>query len=692
MRRKGRLPELLCPAGSFECLIAAVKGGADALYIGGQAFGARAYAKNFDKEELSLAVRYCHAHGVKIYVTVNTLVYDREMAELSDYAAYLYEIGVDAVISADIGAIKEIRRRVPKMPIHASTQMTVHNTLGADAAYSIGCERVVLARELSLENIRNVTEKSRPEIEIFLHGALCVSVSGQCLMSSLVGGRSGNRGECAQPCRLPYGKGYPLSLRDLSLASHITELIDSGVSSLKIEGRMKSPAYVYTVTSIYRKLLDEGRNANKSEYLALETAFSRGGFTDGYFVSKTDKGMCGVRSEEDKEKSQKIGEFSFSPEKVKACASVRIKRGEPVSLTLTTPYKTVSVSGEVPSDAINAPLTRESVSERISKMGNTYLSLAAEYVDMDIDEGLNLSPASLNALRRNAAMLIEVGEREKITAEPYVYERESAKTKKPFRTSLFFSAEEYRKTSDKINPYFDIVFLPLFDIKETDSGVGAYLPPVIFDSELPSVEAKLSEVAANGVKYALIGNIGQIELVKRYGIVPVGDFRLNITNRLTRSEYERLGVENPILSPELTLPMARDVFGGVITLGRIPLMLTERCFIKDNFGCDRCSRTSLFDRLGSSFPMIREYPHRNIILNSQITYMGDKKSELISSGINHEHFIFSTERSEEILSLINSYNEGKSLSCPVRRVGRREEKKKEEKAKMNKYANKMHKK
>ena len=248
MKRKNSLPELLAPAGNFECLIAAVAAGADAIYVGGKRFGARAYAKNFDSEELARAVSYCHLHGVKLYVTLNTLIEDGEMSDAISYAAELYNIGVDALIIADVGAISEIRRKIPNLELHASTQMSVHSTSGAEAAYELGCTRVVLARELSLSDIKSVTEKCRAEVEVFVHGALCVCHSGQCLFSSLVGGRSGNRGECAQPCRLPYNNGkYPLSLKDMSLASHIEELIDSGVASLKVEGRMKSPSYVYTV-------------------------------------------------------------------------------------------------------------------------------------------------------------------------------------------------------------------------------------------------------------------------------------------------------------------------------------------------------------------------------------------------------------------------------------------------------------
>ena len=246
MKRKNALPELLAPAGDMECLVAAISAGADAVYLGGLRFGARAYAKNFDTDALREAVRLCHLRGVRIYVTLNTLIYDKEIEEALSYAEQLHEMGVDALIVADLGIASLIRERVPELELHASTQMGIHNKEGADIAYSLGVTRAVLARECSGEDIAKITAECRPEIEVFLHGALCVCHSGQCLFSSMVGGRSGNRGECAQPCRLPYGKGkYTLSLRDLSLSNHIKELVGSGVASLKIEGRMKSPSYVY---------------------------------------------------------------------------------------------------------------------------------------------------------------------------------------------------------------------------------------------------------------------------------------------------------------------------------------------------------------------------------------------------------------------------------------------------------------
>lgn len=297
---RSNAPEVLSPAGSPEALEAAVKGGADAVYIGGKLFNARLNAKNFTDEQLVSAVKYCHKNGVRLYVTLNTLIYDKNMEEAIRYAHFLYKSGVDALIVADMGLAVKLREYIPDFPLHASTQASGHNTEAAEYFAKLGFTRMVCARELKKNDLTLLCKNSPIEIEAFVHGALCVSHSGQCLFSSLVGGRSGNRGECAQPCRLPYNGGYPLSLKDNCLARHITELIECGVASLKIEGRMKSPDYVYAVTSTYRRLVDERRNATEAEIKNLEKVFSRSGFTDGYFTGRKDGNMLGIRTAENK--------------------------------------------------------------------------------------------------------------------------------------------------------------------------------------------------------------------------------------------------------------------------------------------------------------------------------------------------------------------------------------------------------
>ena len=714
MRRDEKLPELLAPAGNMEALYAAILGGADAVYVGGLRFGARAYAKNFTDEELRAATRLCHIHGVRIYVTLNTLILDKEMTEAVEYARSLYEMGVDALIVADLGVVKKIRREVPFLELHASTQMGAHNSEGVNFAASLGCSRVVLARECSWADISEIVEKSNAECEVFLHGALCVCHSGQCLFSSLVGGRSGNRGECAQPCRLPYNNGkYPLSLSDLSLSEHIGELIDSGVSSLKIEGRMKSADYVYEVTRIYRTLLDEARSSNKNERKKLADIFSRDGFTDGYFTGQIFLKMTGVRSEEEKKISKELSGGRYEPPKLKIKAEAEFLRGKKSSLTLTAKAVSrwdnagvkieertekeifVTVFGDVPNEAENAPLTESGLKARLAKMGNTPFSLNTSDILLSLDDGINLSPSAVNALRREAAIKLEeafafpIKKTFEIDAEnahvPHLALETTADlpnkpNDKKIRTSaLFFNRVRLEGVYEK-NPELlfgiEAAFVPLFEYKELSEKLresinGVYIPPVIMEREWELVKEEVKCAAELGARYALIGNISHVALISETSLIPVGDFRLNVTNRESHKLWSCLGVKNIILSPELTLPQARDVGGGMITLGRIPLMLTERCFVKENFGCDKCGKAAFTDRKGAKFPILREYKDRNIIFNSSPTYMGDKTAEIRSAGISHTHFIFSVEQIGEIINLMRSYRSGAPLASPHRRIGKR---------------------
>ena len=677
MRRRADLPELLAPAGDFECLVAAVKGGADAIYIGGKMFSARAFAKNFDIDEIKRAVSYCHLHGVKLYVTMNILIYDSELPEALAFARELYRVGVDALIIADIGLISAIRREIPDFELHASTQMSVNNSVGADLAYDLGCTRVVLARELSGKNMKDVTEACKAETEVFLHGALCVCHSGQCLFSSMIGGRSGNRGECAQPCRLPYNNGkYVLSLSDLSLAEHVKELIDSGVASLKIEGRMKSPDYVYTVTSIYRRLLDENRNSNRKENEKLERAFSRGGFTDGYFTGDTFRKMTGVRTEEDKRISESEEKGDFTYERTRVTAKVRMKLGEPSEMTLlgVDIDRCVTVSGEAPDVARNAPLTPESVKDRLAKMGNTFLSLSPEDIDLELDDGINLSPSLINKLRRDAAERFEDFTREMCQAdnEAKTYTPTESTHASVGRTAIFFGTDALVRLDGYSRSYFDVIFVPLTAYSDCcDVANGIYIPPVIMEHELTRVKKMIAQAKEMGAKYALVGNPSHLALANEQGLIGIGDFRLNVTNELSLAAWRSMGLSDVIVSPELTARQARGVGGRAIVYGRIPLMLTERCFMKENFGCEQCGKCTLVDRKGVKFPMMRDFEHRNLIFNSAFTYMGDKLSEI--SGIDSYHYIFTTERADEIKSVVDAFKSSRPfpLNGQFRRMGKR---------------------
>ena len=669
MKRKAELPELLAPAGSYDALVAAVNAGADAVYIGGSSLNARAFAKNFSDEETERAVLYAHMHSVKAYVTLNTLIYDKEAEDFINYAGRLVALGIDAAIVADIGAASLLKKYVPSLPLHASTQMSLHSSDAVSTLSDFGFERVVLARELSYENILSAVRNTNTEIEIFLHGALCVSHSGQCLFSSLVGGRSGNRGECAQACRLPYNGKYPLSLRDLSLAEHIPELIDSGVASLKIEGRMKSPEYVYNTTKIYRKLLDEKRPANHGENAELKRIFSRCGFTDGYFTGKIGEKMTGVRTSNDKTESRKISPADISEHKIQIFANASFRAGVPCRLSFSDKRNTVTIYGDVPEKAKSAPLTEDSLKDRLSKTGETLFSLDKNDISLSVDDNINLAPYKINALRRSASFSLSELYMHRRQQPPvsYVSLSHTRMGEEQFHSALFMSANRFYEAD---TGFFDLSFVPLFKVNYDSDKVpgGVYLPPIVTDSERTAVLSEMKKAADFGIRYALCGNLCHFSLAKEIGMKIFGDFRLNITNSESAGVFSKLGAHGFILSPELNLASARDIgCGSVIVYGRIPLMLLERCFIRENGGCEKCENFCFTDRRGFVFPVMSEYPHRNVLLNSVVTYMGDRKKLLSKYKLNAQHFIFTKETAEEIKTVISDYINGESREN-VRRI------------------------
>lgn len=681
------LPELLAPAGSLEALKAAIAGGADAVYFGGGDFNARINAKNFTNEELKQAIDLLHSCGKKAYITLNTLVHDREIEDYLRFAEFVYLAGADALIVADIGGAQAIHRHLPHLELHASTQMSGHNLAQAQLLADNGFSRMVVARETSRANLEYLVKNSPIEIEMFTHGALCVCHSGQCLFSSLVGGRSGNRGECAQPCRLPYrdengNESYPLSLKDLSLASHITELIDMGVHSLKIEGRMKSPEYVFGVVRAFRTLLDEGRNATPGEISELAKIFSRGGFTQGYYENKIDGRMLGIRSDEQKRISR-LSLYSSErmdepkPKKIKISAYASVLADKPISLSLECGDVRVTAHGQIPEKAISTPLSAENIKKSLTKLGATRFELC-DYVAVT-DDDIIVPVSALNALRRDACELLEKALRENESArvgfEKYepknpevchnvpqrakISQFSAKMSKNEQKTARFYSPEQI---TDDAKNFFDIIYLPL----EKFSGEceGVVLPPVIFDSEMPKVEKMLESAKKNGAKYALVGNLGALKLAKRHGFDLHGDFRFNVYNNETVAALSDLAIGSIILSPELTLPQIRDISGdtAAIVYGRIPLMLLEKCVAKEVSSCDTCAsgRATLTDRKGISFPVLREWEHRSVIYNSAPTYMADRRAELDRAGVKNCHFIFSTESKNEVNEIISAYKNGKS--------------------------------
>lgn len=671
-----RLPELLAPAGSPRALEAAIEGGADAVYFGGVRNNARALAQNFTPDDISAAVELAHLYGVHMYQTVNTLVTDRELHDVLEDARVAYEAGVDALIVADLGAAAAIHARFPDLPLHASTQASGHGVEAARQLARLGFCRMVCAREMSYDDLCRFTAASPIEAEVFVHGALCVCHSGQCLFSSLVGGRSGNRGECAQPCRLPYRVGgrerYPLSLKDLSLAEHIPELIAAGVASLKLEGRMKSPEYVLAVTRVFRRLLDERRAATPEEMQYLASIFSRDGFTDGYFTGRVGRDMLGVRREQDKSATRALEPFGGLSRRLSLDVRAEIRRDRPMLMTVSCGERQVSVTGEVPEAALRTPSERDAVLRSLTKFGGTPFRLGR--ADLTLDDGLAVSVSRLNALRRAAleamrgALGVAPTRYSASEGADRVTVREApSNTRRHRRTARFARAAQITPSARE---FFDVIYLPLHEYAPIADGV--VLPAVIFDSELETVERQLERAKTDGAREALVGNLGHIEAARRAGLTAHGDFRLNVTSSRSVAALEALGVDDVIASPELTLPQLRDLGGSTaaVIYGRIPLMVLEKCVGRELGSCADCTagRLRLTDRRGVSFPVLREQPHRSVIYNSLPTGMSDRAAELERAGITDRHFIFSVETPAEVDAVIRAYREGTALGDRVRRL------------------------
>ena len=678
--------ELLSPAGTPEAFDAALLGGADAVYLGCPSFNARIHAGNFTQEQLVCAIQKAHLYGIKVYVTLNTLLLDREMDLFLQTAEWCYRSGADAAIIADLGASQVLRRYLPDWPLHASTQMSGHNAPMGKLLQSYGFSRMVVAREISFDSLREEVRNSPIETELFVHGALCVCHSGQCLFSSLVGGRSGNRGLCAQPCRLPYRSSrhlsdeetYPLSLKDLSLARHIPRILDMGVSSLKIEGRMKSPEYVYGVTSVFRRLLDEGRGATEQEMDYLTRLFSRDGFTDGYQTGKISSSMLGVRSQESKETTQKH-ELTLPSEipKIPLSFECEIRTGRPMHLKAFAAGRTVIAEGIRAEAARTAPLTEDVVRRNLSKLGGTPFFLQS--FSLQMDPSVMVPLAALNALRRDAlARLLATGHPGFSLPGPYRYSGKETLSQSPVTDARFTSMDQI---SPMVVSSLDRLYFPLEELTSRPipsflplEKTGVIMPPVIWDQDIPETKNLLDEVRRKGIPNILVGNLGHLSLAEAFPHRQ-GDFRLNAANRETRDVLLGMGLENVLLSPELTLPQIRDIGPNpwVIVYGRIPLMLLEKCVIQSVASCADCkeNRVALVDRRQVSFPVLRAEKHRNILYNSAVTYMADQPDALKKAHVASRHFLFSVETAREAETILLAYRKGLPYpgTAPIRRIG-----------------------
>ena len=643
--------EILAPCGGYEALTAAVRCGANAVYLGTKELNARRGAHNFDFEELKKACRYCHQRGVKVYVTVNTLVFDNEFTTAYETVKRSLECGADAFIVQDLGLAKMIRSCFPQARLHASTQCSVTTPDGFKRLEELGFCRAVIPREMSLDEIREIRNATSMELEMFVHGALCMCVSGQCYLSAMLGGRSGNRGLCAQPCRLAFsadGKGgCDLSLKDLSLIEKVKEIESAGVISLKIEGRMKRPEYVAAAVTACKNAINNEYSQRDKE--VLKSVFARSGFTDGYFTGKRND-MFGTRLKEDVTAANSVlKELARLYDKETPLVPVNIgftcKTGEKLSLTVSTNEKSVTVTGGIPEKALNKPLTEEGLKERLSKLGGT--PYYARTVTVELDEGLIAPASAINALRREAVEKLEETQEPQVTALPFTPVKARIKSGLPYYTARFESAEQI-----PVNHPFRRIFLPIGTPAELllRHGAGVEIPRGLFGKE-EELKKRLTELKKAGVTEAMCSDLGTYKTAEELGFKVYGGYGLNITNSETAQMFA-----SPVLSFELTLEQAAEINAedtGIIAYGRLPLMLTRNCPVKNRIGCAECKKQGvLTDRKGYKFPVkCSEFPCVEI-LNSVPLVMSDRISEINTDFI---HFYFTDESRTEIENIINLY-------------------------------------
>ena len=680
--------ELLSPAGHWEAMVAAVQNGADSVYLGCGDLNARRGAKNFTAEQLPQAVDYCHIRGVKVYLTLNTLPSDRELAAAADMLRLASRCGVDGVIVQDWGLAALARTMFPDLPLHGSTQMTVHTLSGVERAAELGMGCVVLGRELDRDSVARICARSPIAIEVFAHGALCMCWSGQCAMSALIGSRSGNRGLCAQPCRLPCRVdggpvSHPLSLKDACLAGHLRDMRDMGVSILKLEGRMKRPEYVAVVTRIYADLLREDRLPTPRELDRLALAFSRDGFTDAYWQGCPGPQMFGVRSESAPDSFALFQEArnAYNREDsrtVPVTMAAELRAGVPCRLTVSGPGgQTAAAQGPVPAPAHTRPLDPEEVRTRLAKTGGT--PFRPERVDLTLDPGLSLPVREINALRREAldrlaALRAAPPSRRENPAPPPPEDR--SPVEEPAFTVSLTSASQLTPALLELTPALvclpaerieDFTSLPSLRDRAPRTAFCAVLPRICKDSELPALLSLLERAKALGCTSLEVQNIGQLPLADRLGLPPRGGLGLNVFNSRSLEQLRIWGLESALLSFELRWEQLRDLRKPLpceaLVYGRLPLMVTENCLIANHQGgCTArnlrgpcLAPHTLTDRKNEVFPLLPVFGCRTEIVNSVPLFLADKP-DYRRCGLTWARLRFTTETPDQCVRMLARYS------------------------------------
>ena len=657
------IPELLSPAGSWESMVAAVYTGADAVYLGVGSFNARRHASNFSITEqsdatssLREAVAFCHARGVKVHVALNTLVTDKEFSAALEIAKAACDCGADALIVQDRGLARRIHAAAPSMPLHASTQLSCHSPAGVRRLKDVGFSRVVLAREMSKKEIAACADLG-VELEVFVHGALCMSVSGQCELSAMLGGRSGNRGLCAQPCRLPFAVGHPpkeneaaLSLKDHSLYAHIDELKELGVASLKIEGRMKRPEYVAAATAVLRGILDE-KKLDTQLLDDLQAVFSRTGFTDGYFVGKRDASLFGMRRAEDVASPAVLNRLAhlYNRELPRVPVTLSLTT-EPLAVTATDNDGNMVSAIDETAPTLSQPLPPERLRQSLEKSGGTpFAAVASE------PPAAAVPLSAVNALRRQVLedLLLLRGR-----TKPICYNESAIPPKNTLPHGTLSGLVARVSSLSSMRGDADWWVLPLGIIPEAKNW-GVEIPRGLFGQE-EHILQQLQRAAEKGAAFALCNNVGAVPLAKQAGLTPIAGAFMNITNSESLSAAAEDGCAAAMLSFELTFPQMRFAQGkgcvGLFAYGRQPLMLLRACPVQAAGSCLACGgHGSLTDRRGTEFP-IQCAGECSELLNAVPLYLADKLSELSSFDFLYLHF--TDESPARVAKIIDEYRRG----------------------------------
>ena len=657
-------PRVLAPVGGREQLLAAVRCGADSVYFGAKGFNARQNAENFGGDDLAEAIAYCHAHGVRVYITLNTLVTDAEVPALIESLDRIAAAGADALIVQDLFVASLAKLRHPDLPLVASTQTAVHNAEGVHMMEKLGFSQAVLARELSIAEMRQIRSETSIELEAFVHGALCMCLSGSCYLSSMIGTRSGNRGLCAQPCRLNFklnGRDHALSLKDMTAIPHIEALRDAGITELKIEGRMKRPEYVAAAVSACRAAVD----GEEPDMDTLAAVFSRSGFTDGYLTAKRGIHMFGTRTKEDVKAAGDVlprlaASYAKEVQHIPVDFALRIRRDEPASLTVTDGIHTVTVAGVVPEPARAVAISEESVKKNLLQTGNT--PYYVKNFCAEIDEGLSLPVSAQKTLRRAALETLEAKRialpmRRFCDSMPKALPPHCA----PETPALRLRFETAEQSFDL--PEAEKILLPVGEIAKHMDCIAQYgekligeLPALCFPTDLPKLQKQLEQLKAGGLKAVHADNIGLVGLAQKMGFRVHGGPALNILNSGALELFRELGLADATVSFELAMKQIAALSGtlprGIVAYGYLPLMRVRACPAQGKNGCGDCTGINeLVDEKRERFPLLCRERRYQELCNSVPLYLGDKRIRGADFVVLH----FTTESKAEAMRIAQMF-------------------------------------